>query len=56
MKIVIKDTGKKIGEVITNRSMDIYEACRLAGLEADITPDDNGECENDAERDLKMVY
>jgi len=56
MKIVVKATGEVVGTVITNHSMDIYEACRLAGLEDALTPDENGECEYDAERDLKMVY
>lgn len=56
MKIVIKETGETIGTVITNHSLDIYEACRLAGLEDAITPDVKGECKYDAERDLEMIY
>jgi len=54
MKIVVKDTREVVGEVVTNHSMDIYEACRLAGV--DVEPDADGECQWDAERDLEMVY
>ncbi len=54
MKIVVKETREVVGEVITNHSMTIYEACALAGV--DVEPDENGECEYDAERDLEMVW
>jgi hypothetical protein len=54
MKIILKETGEVLAEVVTNRSMTIYEACELAGI--DIEPDENGECEYDAERDLVMEY
>jgi hypothetical protein len=54
MKIVETKTGKVIGEVITNHSMTIYEACEFAGI--NVLPDENGECEYDAEIDLKMVW
>ena len=56
MKIIVKNTGEILGEVITNHSLDIYTACDLAGLADDITPDADGECEYDAERDLEMEY
>ncbi len=56
VKIVVNETGEVIGEVETNHSMDIYTACRLAGLEDAITPDENGESEYDADRDLELVY
>lgn len=56
MKIIEKETGNVLREVITNHSMTIYEACDLAGLSEMITPDENGECYYDAGTDLEMVY
>jgi len=56
MKIISIETGETLGEVETNHSMDIYEACRFAGIMSLITPDINGESDYDAEGDLEMVY
>jgi hypothetical protein len=38
MKIKTQD-GTTVGEVVTNRSMTIYEACDLAGVDAGHTED-----------------
>ena len=51
MKIVVKETQEVIGEVITNHSMTIWEACDFAGI--DVIGE---EPEYDAEADLEMVY
>jgi hypothetical protein len=50
MKIRIKETQEVIGEVVTNHSMTIWEACELAGI--NVTGE---EPEYDAEADLEMV-
>jgi len=53
MKITVKNTGEVLAEVVTNRSMTIYEACELAGI--CVTPDENSDCDYDAD-ELEMVY
>jgi len=39
MKIRIKETNEIVGEVITNHSMTIYEACDFASVDAGHTED-----------------
>lgn len=41
MKIRVKETGEVIGEVITNHSMTIYEACDFAGVDAGHSEDND---------------
>jgi hypothetical protein len=55
MKIIVKATGEVIGEVITNHSMTIWEACELAGIDTD-TDEDGNYNEYDPEADLEMDY
>jgi hypothetical protein len=47
MKIRVKETKEVIGEVITNQSLDIFQACELAGINID-------DC--DVEAELYMDY
>ena len=55
MQIIVKSTGEVIGEVVTDHSMTIWEACKFAGI--DTTVDEQGNYyEYDPEADLKMVY
>ena len=51
MKIRVKATCEVIGEVITNHSMTIYEACELAGVNAG--HDENNDYDID---ELEMDY
>lgn len=55
MKIRVRETGEVIGEVITNHSMTIWEACDLAGIDTS-TDDDGNYNEYDPEADLEMDY
>ena len=51
MEIRIKETQEVIAKITTNRSMTIWDACELAGI--NVTGEDP---EYDAEADLEMVY
>ena len=54
MKIRVKETGEIIGEVITNHSMTIWEACELAGI--DTSTDDDGNYNEYDPEELEMIY
>lgn len=56
MKIISKSTNEVIGEIVTNRSMTIEEACDLVGIKLMRTMEDFQNDDGYDVNDLEMVY